>query len=132
MSNTHRSEIFERLRSTNRRYDTSVTFCKMVICVTVPGLSHSIDQVLAVLQIDFLSSVPRCPKELVQKFADSERIWPLLQLTFLLLGVGVDGFQQTKATILDGLMAILQAHNCALELQFLKLIIVVFRKETLA
>lgn len=29
----------------------------------------------------------------------------LLQLTFLLLGVVVDGFQQTKATILDGLMA---------------------------
>ena len=59
-----------------------------------------------------------------------------LQLTFLLLGVVVDGFQQTKATILDGLMAWFFQLGLTVfmvwSLSFLKLIIVVFRKETLA
>lgn len=59
----------------------------------------------------------------------------LLQLTFLLLGVVVDGFQQTKATILDGLMAFFFQLGLTVPWSgawvFLKLIIVVFRKETL-
>ena len=78
-----------------------MVFCKMARIESYSNIDH----IIAVLQIAFLCSASVCPKELVQKCVADLETLQNLQLTFLLLGIVVDGFQQTEATILDGLMA---------------------------